>query len=51
LKFTLPTGETEVLLTTLCDQRRYPTAEFYQVYGWRWGNETYYDRPNYRTKA
>ncbi len=44
MKFTLPTGETEVLLTTLCDQRRYPTAEFYQVYGWRWGNETYYDR-------
>ena len=22
----------------------YPTAEFYQVYGWRWGSETYYDR-------
>jgi len=44
MKFTLPTGETEVLLTTLVDQRQYPTAEFYQVYGWRWGNETYYNR-------
>jgi hypothetical protein len=44
LKFTLPTGETEVLLTTLCDQQEYPASEFYQVYGWRWGNETYYDR-------
>lgn len=44
LKFTLPPGETEVLLTTLIDQRRYPYAEFYQVYGWRWGSETYYDR-------
>lgn len=44
LKFTLPRGETEVLLTTLWEQRQYPTAEFYQVYGWRWGNETYYDR-------
>ena len=44
LKFMLPTGETEVLLTTLCDQQQYPTSEFYQVYGWRWGNETYYDR-------
>lgn len=44
LKFTLPTGETEVLLTTLCDQARYPAPEFYQVYGWRWGQETYYDR-------
>lgn len=44
LKFTLPTGETEVLLTTLWDQQQYPTEEFYQVYGWRWSNETYYDR-------
>lgn len=44
LKFTLTTGETEVLLTTLCDQQRYPHAEFYQVYGWRWRQETYYDR-------
>lgn len=44
LKFTLPTGETEVLLTTLCDRRQYPRKEFYTVYGWRWGDETYYDR-------
>jgi len=44
LKFTLETGETEVLLTTLCDRRRYPTPEFYTLYGWRWGDETYYDR-------
>lgn len=44
LKFTLETGETEVLLTTLCDLRRYPRAEFKEVYGWRWGQETYYDR-------
>lgn len=44
LKFTLPTGETEVLLTTLCDLRQYPREEFYTVYGWRWSDETYYDR-------
>lgn len=44
LKFTLESGETEVLVTTLCDQPRYPRAEFYQVYGWRWRQETYYDR-------
>jgi hypothetical protein len=44
LKFTLPTGEEEVLLTTLCDRRAYPLKEFYTVYGWRWGDETYYDR-------
>ncbi len=44
LKFTLPSGETEVLLTTLIDQRRYRRKKFYQVYGWRWNQETYYDR-------
>lgn len=44
LKFTLPTGEIEVLLTTLCDPHQYPREEFYQVYGWRWNQETYYDR-------
>jgi hypothetical protein len=44
LKFTLPTGETEVLLTTLCDEQNYPRDEFYQVYGRRWNQETYYDR-------
>jgi Transposase DDE domain len=44
LKFTLPTGETEVLLTTLCDQEKYPREEFYQVYSKRWNQESYYDR-------
>lgn len=44
LKFTLPSGETEVLLTTLLDRRRYPRDEFYQLYGWRWNEETYFDR-------
>lgn len=44
LKFTLESGETEVLLTTLCNGRRYPTPEFYQVYGWRWSDETFYGR-------
>jgi hypothetical protein len=44
IKFTLETGETEVLLTTLSDRRRYPTAEFKQVYHWRWNEETFFDR-------
>lgn len=44
LKFRLPTGETEVLLTTLLDQQTYPGEEFYRLYGWRWNQETYYDR-------
>lgn len=44
LKFTLPSGETEVLVTTLVDAPRYPHAAFYALYGRRWGQETYYDR-------
>jgi hypothetical protein len=44
MKFTLETGEVEILLTTLCNQRRYPTAEFKQVYHWRWNEEGFFDR-------
>ncbi len=44
LKFRLESGEQEVLLTTLCDQKKYKRREIYQVYGWRWRDETYYDR-------
>lgn len=44
LKFKLACGEDEVLLTTLLDGKEYRRKEFYEVYGWRWGDETYYDR-------
>jgi hypothetical protein len=44
LKFTLPSGETEVLLTTLLDVAAYPHAAFYPLYARRWAQETYYDR-------
>jgi hypothetical protein len=44
VKFKLENGEEEVLLTTLCDQKEYPREEFYELYGWRWRDETYYDR-------
>lgn len=44
LKFTLPSGETEVLLTDLMDQTTYPATDFFPLYGRRWGQETYYDR-------
>jgi hypothetical protein len=43
MKFRLTTGEQEVLLTTLCDQKKYKKREFYKVYGIRWNNETYFD--------
>ena len=38
----LPTGELEVLLTSLLEETLYPTAEFLQVYHWRWNHETYH---------
>ena len=44
VKFRLSTGEEEVLLTTLCDLKKYPRREFFKVYGIRWENETYFDR-------
>jgi hypothetical protein len=38
----LPTGELEVLVTTLLDEVEYPTEEFLKVYHWRWGHETFH---------
>lgn len=32
----LPTGELEVLVTSLLDEEMYPTEEFLDVYHWRW---------------
>jgi hypothetical protein len=38
----LPSGELEVLATSLLDEVRYPTEEFLIVYHWRWGHETFH---------
>jgi len=38
----LSTGELEVLATNLLSEELYPTACFAQLYGHRWGIETYY---------
>lgn len=38
----LSTGEYEVLVTSLLDEARYPTAEFLALYHCRWGLETFY---------
>ena len=40
----LCTGELEVLATSLLDEANYPTEDFGDVYGRRWGQETYYGR-------
>jgi Transposase DDE domain len=38
----LSTGEWEVLVTSLLDETRYPTEGFRELYGLRWGLETFY---------
>jgi len=38
----LPTGELEVLVTSLLEESSYPTEEFLEVYHWRWNQETCY---------
>ncbi len=38
----LPTGALEVLATSLLDEQEYPTADFLEVYHYRWGHETFY---------
>ena len=38
----LSTGELEVLVTSLCDEGKYPTESFGELYHQRWGIETYY---------
>ena len=40
----LPEGQLEVLVTTLLDERNYPTEEFSDLYHRRWGHETFYNR-------
>lgn len=44
IKVVLDNGEIEVLATSLLDSKSYPAQEFKQVYGWRWCQETYYNR-------
>jgi hypothetical protein len=38
----LPTGELEVLATSLLDEQEYPTEEFSDLYHLRWNHETFY---------
>lgn len=40
VRYVLPTGEVEVLLTTLIDQKKYPARDFGPLYNKRWGVET-----------
>jgi hypothetical protein len=38
----LPTGELEVLATSLLDEQNYPTTDFLALYHRRWNHETFY---------
>lgn len=40
-------GETEVLITNLVDEKRYPAHEFKRLYHLRWGVEEFYKRIKY----
>jgi len=42
VRIVLPTGEVEVLVTSLLDEERYPNADFYELYHRRWGVETFF---------
>jgi hypothetical protein len=44
IRVELEEGEIEVLGTSLRDKAEYPRAEFKQVYGWRWNEETWLRR-------
>src|SRR5262249_19730923 len=44
IRVELEDGEIEVLGTSLLDRARYPRAEFKQVYGYRWNEETWLRR-------
>lgn len=44
VKVRLDTGETEVLITSLTDTKKFPNRIFKELYFLRWGVETYYDR-------
>ena len=44
IKVDLPTGEQEVLATSLLDAAAYPHTEMQRLYALRWGVGTYYDR-------
>ncbi|BBM85044.1 transposase [Candidatus Uabimicrobium amorphum] len=44
IKVELPTGEIEILVTSLLNQEKYPLDEFLWLYHQRWGIETYFGR-------
>ena len=51
LRIELPSGEVEVLMTTLLDSKKHPTKMFKELYFLRWGIETFYDELKNKLKV
>ncbi len=51
VRIELPSGETEILITSLCDCEKYPDTIFMNLYFLRWGVETFYDELKNKIKA
>lgn len=47
----LPSGEVEILMTSLLDSQKYPTKIFKELYFLRWGIETFYDELKNKLKV
>ena len=43
IRIDLPSGEIEILMTSLLDSKKHPTTMFKELYFLRWGIETFYD--------
>jgi hypothetical protein len=51
LRINLPSGETELLMTSLLDSKKYPYKIFKELYFKRWGVETFYDELKNKLKV
>jgi hypothetical protein len=51
IRVDLPSGEIEVLMTTLLDSQKYPSSIFKELYFLRWAVETYYDELKNKLKV
>lgn len=51
IRVDLPSGETEVLITSLLDSLKFPSKIFKELYFLRWGIETFYDQLKNKLKV
>jgi len=51
IRVNLPNGETELLMTSLLDSKKYPNKLFKELYFKRWGVETFYDELKNKLKV